>query len=251
MANHNKRQRQGSRQGTDAVLQKANFYGPLDAKELGERWYVQVPVSYTYTQWLVSELAPNLWDIAGVAVKKCIGHQEFERGSVVFLTLDAPSCTELHKDPVNTLLLMVAGKRTVWVAAPHKYTVDRGGYSVQGVSALPENLNPASPSFDSTWMGLEPVVLNAGDAILFPKNWWHVVQGEVGSVALGIELVNTTEPIQKTIRNVGKTRSPLGWTSAARTLRIMAVQQLVFPAELPKLVARVQTRSAGSLIVVE
>ena len=251
MENSEKRLGWGQAQGPATVPPEGQKFGPLDAEEKGEGWYVQVPVSYAYTQYLVSRMAPQLWQLTGVSVKKCLGHAGFERGSVVFLNLNTTSFTQLHRDPCNTLLLVVAGTRTVWVAAPPEYTVDTGAYSLEGVSALPDNLNPASPECDTPWKGKEPVVLRPGDAILFPRHWWHVVQGEARSVALGIELRDDLRPLQKVIKNVGSTRSPMGWACALDVLRIMGSQQLVFPVEHPKLVSAVQTRSAQPLLVAE
>ena len=255
MENHEKRQRQGTaitfRDGAHAQVEGAQLYGEPGVEVKGEGWYVQVPISYQHTLWTTAQLAPNLWEKSGVIAKKVNGLDSFERGSIAFMCLNTSSYTRLHKDACNTLLLAVAGTRKVWLAAPGKYVVDRGGWNCMGTSMLPECHNPAAPEYEPLnhpWLGEEPITLNPGDAILFPKDWWHVVQGEKNSVAIGIELSEAEKPTKKLIRNVGRTRGVLGWSGAERVFRIMAEKGMKLPASQPALIARIVTRSNQSLI---
>jgi hypothetical protein len=239
------------RDGAYARVEGVKLYGEPGVDVKGEGWYIQVPISYDHTLWIIDQIAPKLWEKAGAKAKKVKGMDGFERGSLAFMNMKTSSYTKVHKDASSTLLLVTAGTRKIWLAEPHLYAVDKGGWNCMGTTMLPDCHNPAAPEYDPVkcgWKGSEPVTLKTGEAIMFPKEWWHVVKGEPESIAIGIDLSEAEACTVKRIQNVGKTRGTLGWTSAKRIFTIMAEKGMPLPASQPALVAHILGRSNQSLI---
>ena len=138
---------------------------------------------------LLAWVAPKLLLATGAVV---IRRRQRALGVILSCQL---SCSGLHKDPDDTFVLSIAGKRSVWVAAPAAVS-DRiprqNGRTLDGMIFLSDIYDPALPNAPpgslSTTIVWQEFTLNAGDGLFIPRGWWHSVRSIEGSIGLAIEI---------------------------------------------------------------
>jgi ribosomal protein L16 Arg81 hydroxylase len=101
--------------------------------------------------------------------------------------------TPLHFDLTNFLLAQVFGRKQAMLASPLDtlwlYN-QRGGYS---------QVNPDRPDYDRFPLfaraGVGSVVVEAGDALFLPRDWWHHVRSLSASISLSLSNFAWPNPI--------------------------------------------------------
>jgi hypothetical protein len=121
-------------------------------------------------------------------VRMSPAQRELEALLAVFLTLHTPSQCALHADAVDSVWLIAAGERDLFVLPP--WAAD---------AALPD-VDVHSGKYDDTFSDYDPwqdsrrhsawrcVHLQVGDWVFMPRGWWHVVRATVGSVMVNVRV---------------------------------------------------------------
>jgi hypothetical protein len=188
----------------------------------GESPYCVVAVTLLAGLKLIALLVPKLQQATGGGV--VVARRRRALGVIFSRKL---SYSSLHRDPDDSLIVCIAGQRSIWVAAPAAFG-DRvirkwlGGDKLTGVVCLPDEYDPALPGPQANEVEWTQFTLSAGDVLFIPRGWWHSVRAVQGSIALAVETRKDSVAawIPTKFTNVGRTRNRCGWRSAARCMQL-------------------------------
>ena len=105
----------------------------------------------------------------------------------------------VHYDQPTSVLLLVAGSKTVYIASPNTRFAKSEVTGASGARLKDNSASAPHPTWPEKQSGGEwrCIELVAGDALLLPSGWWHQVASTAGTVALSV---------------------PVQWSTATKTL---------------------------------
>ena len=194
----------------------SDFLGMRQGTHDDDPAYVLLAISFTAVSPMACWLAPRLQEATGLTFLSRTTSDGGRRGATIFLSR-GPSTSGAHRDPDASLLLVVAKMRTLWLADCDRFVDDRKHGDDSGTQWLEDELDPVQhPMARAGWQRVD---LHAGDAIYIGRGEWHSVAGELGGVAVSIEVAH--KRCGFTVwRGVGPSRPVGGWTSAAAVLQL-------------------------------
>ena len=182
--------------------------------------YTVVAITLLAALKLIALLVPKLQRATGGAV--VVARQRRALGVIFSRAL---SLSGLHRDPDDSLIVCIAGQRTIWVAAPAAIDerVPRkkeSGAKLDGVISISDDYVPALNGQHASKVVWTQFTLNAGDVLFIPRGWWHSVRARKGSIGLAVDSRHGSVAAKKPTKfvNVGRTRNRCGWRSAAKCM---------------------------------
>ncbi len=136
---------------------------------------------------------PFLSNVFAFTIPPCLLiKRRADQKAIAFITTNEPSVCDTHYDRDTSLLLMLAGKKEVYLAPPRQRWQDE---VIQNNSTIFESLDPFLDfnrgSLGSEW---KLVVMQQGDALLIPRKWLHAVRSHPGTVAVSFQVEIASVP---------------------------------------------------------
>lgn len=109
-----------------------------------------------------------------------------DQKAIAFITTHQPSQCDTHYDRDTSLLLMLAGKKEVFLAPPRQRWQDE---VIHNNSTIFESVDPFF-DFNRGTLGSEwkKIVMQQGDALLIPRKWLHSIHSHPGTVAVSFQV---------------------------------------------------------------
>ena len=133
--------------------------------------------------------------VAGAQLRPFVPRELAREPAVeVWLSREA-TVSAVHYDLPTSVLLLVAGSKTVYMASPstcfpkHEVTGASGARLKDDSNSAPHATWPERQN-GGEWCRVKLV---AGDALLLPSRWWHQVASTAGAVALSVPVQWATE----------------------------------------------------------
>lgn len=113
-----------------------------------------------------------------------------DQKGIIFYNTEAGQCVT-HWDRDTSLLILLAGKKTVMIASPGPTTCNTA--STESNSSLYDDIDPFVKGKEGHW-SWHSVDLKPNDALLIPKQFLHAVQSEKDTVAISLQVETYNDP---------------------------------------------------------
>ena len=132
-----------------------------------------------------------------------------DQKGIIFYNTEAGQCVT-HWDRDTSLLILLAGRKTVMIAPPGPTTCKFA--STESNSSLYDDIDPFVKGKEGDW-SWKSVDMKPNDALLIPKEYLHAVQSEKDTVAISLQVETYNDPKRYRHREkkntIGRSTPPL------------------------------------------
>ena len=116
--------------------------------------------------------------------------KKVDQKGIIFYNTEASQCVT-HWDRDTSLLILLAGRKTVMIAPPGPTTCKFA--STESNSSLYDDIDPFVKGKEGDW-SWKSVDMKPNDSLLIPKDYLHAVQSEKDTVAISLQVETYNDP---------------------------------------------------------